>query len=69
MVHRQEDSLINPRVRVFAGRGTGLGMAVIDGFSTAEGDALACIDADLQHDPRFFPEMLKDYSVARMSCR
>jgi len=38
----------------------GLGSAVIDGFSAAEGEALACIDADLQHDPRILPKMLAE---------
>jgi len=57
----QKISLTNPRVRVLRRtRNRGLGMAVIDGFSTAEGDALACIDADLQHDPSILPRMLKE---------
>jgi len=57
----QKISLTNPRVRVLRRtRNRGLGMAVIDGFSTAEGDALACIDAYLQHDPSILPRMLKD---------
>src|SRR5260370_42073976 len=57
----QKSSLTNPRVRVLRRtRNRGLGMAVIDGFSTAEGDALACIDADLQHDPSILPRMLKE---------
>jgi dolichol-phosphate mannosyltransferase len=38
----------------------GLGMAVIDGFSAATGDMLACIDADLQHDPSILPRMLEE---------
>jgi dolichol-phosphate mannosyltransferase len=33
---------------------------VIDGFSAAQGEALACIDADLQHDPRILPKMLAE---------
>jgi dolichol-phosphate mannosyltransferase len=38
----------------------GLGMAVIDGFSAATGDILACIDADLQHDPSILPKMIEE---------
>jgi dolichol-phosphate mannosyltransferase len=33
---------------------------VVDGFSAATGDALACIDADLQHDPDVLPQMLSE---------
>jgi len=36
----------------------GLGNSVIDGFKNSQGDALACIDADLQHDPAIIPQML-----------
>ena len=54
-------SLTNPRVRVVRRMcNPGLGSAVIDGFSAAEGEALACIDADLQHDPRILPKMLAE---------
>jgi dolichol-phosphate mannosyltransferase len=56
-----EISLSNPRVRVLRRmQNRGLGMAVIDGFSHAAGDALACIDADLQHDPSILPRMLEE---------
>src|SRR5215469_362390 len=49
----------NPRVRVLRRMSDpGLGSAVIDGFSAAQGEAVACIDADLQHDPRILPKML-----------
>ncbi len=54
-------SLANPRVRVLRRMcNPGLGSAVIDGFSAAQGEALACIDADLQHDPRILPKMLEE---------
>ena len=54
-------SLTNPRVRVLRRtQNRGLGMAVIDGFSHAGGEALACIDADLQHDPSILPRMLEE---------
>jgi len=54
-------SLSNPRVRVLRRtQNRGLGMAVIDGFSHASGEALACIDADLQHDPSILPRMLEE---------
>src|SRR5207245_1192292 len=36
----------------------GLGNSVIDGFKYSVGDTLACIDADLQHDPAIIPHML-----------
>src|ERR1700730_1186800 len=57
----QKISATNPRVRVLRRmHNRGLGMAVIDGFSNASGDALACIDADLQHDPSILPRMLEE---------
>jgi dolichol-phosphate mannosyltransferase len=57
----QNISLTNPKVRVLRRmQNRGLGMAVIDGFSHAGGDALACIDADLQHDPSILPKMLEE---------
>lgn len=36
----------------------GLGPSVMDGFSIAAGEYVACIDADLQHDPAIFPRMI-----------
>jgi dolichol-phosphate mannosyltransferase len=33
---------------------------VVDGFTSATGEAVACIDADLQHDPALLPPMLKE---------
>jgi|ERR1700722_11014061 dolichol-phosphate mannosyltransferase len=57
----QNISLTNPRVRFLRRmQNPGLGAAVIDGFSAAEGDVLACIDADLQHDPRILARMLEE---------
>jgi dolichol-phosphate mannosyltransferase len=54
-------SLTNPRVRILRRLcNPGLGLAVIDGFSAAQGEAVACIDADLQHDPRILPKMLQE---------
>lgn len=51
----------NPRVRALRRTSNrGLGPSVVDGFSAATGDALACIDADLQHDPTILPQMLKE---------
>lgn len=50
----------NRRVRTLRRMGNrGLGPAVVDGFMCATGDAVACIDADLQHDPSILPEMLR----------
>src|SRR6266542_912125 len=51
------------RVRVLRRRSNpGLGFAVIDGFAAATGEAVACIDADLQHDPKILREMLQALS-------
>lgn len=51
----------NPRVRALRRtRNRGLGPSVADGFSSATGEAVACIDADLQHDPTILPQMLKE---------
>ena len=38
----------------------GLSASVIDGFTYATGEAIACIDADLQHDATLLPVMLKE---------
>ena len=49
------------RVRVLRRlQNPGLGVAVIDGFNAAQGDAVACIDAELQHDPSILPKMLEE---------
>ena len=57
----QNITLTNPRVRSLRRmQNPGLGAAVIDGFSAAKGDVLACIDADLQHDPSILPRMLEE---------
>lgn len=49
----------NPRVRVIRRRNNrGLSPAVIDGFLAATGDFVACIDADLQHDPKILRQMV-----------
>jgi dolichol-phosphate mannosyltransferase len=57
----QEISSTNPRVRTLRRmKDPGLSVAVIDGFSAAEGDVVACIDADLQHDAAILPQMLDE---------
>jgi len=57
----EQISLTNPRVKMLRRmKNPGLGMAVIDGFSAAEGDMLACIDADMQHDPSILPRMIEE---------
>lgn len=57
----QDISLENPRVRVLRRKqNPGLGPAVIDGFNAATGDVVACIDADLQHDPSILPRMVDE---------
>jgi len=49
------------RIRVLRRtRDHGLGSSVIDGFGCATGDAVACIDADMQHDPSILPAMLAE---------
>jgi dolichol-phosphate mannosyltransferase len=54
-------SLTNQRVRCLRRmHNPGLGAAVIEGFSAAEGEVLACIDADLQHDPKILSMMLEE---------
>jgi len=51
----------NPRVRVLRRTSNrGLGPSVVDGYMAATGEAIACIDADLQHDPAVLPLMLKE---------
>lgn len=51
----------NPRVRVLRRTSNrGLGPSVVDGFNAAAGEFVACIDADLQHDPHVLPQMLKE---------
>jgi dolichol-phosphate mannosyltransferase len=57
----EEIGLRNTRVRVLRRTSNrGLGPSVVDGFSAATGEAIACIDADLQHDPAVLPRMLKE---------
>ena len=57
----QKIAATNPRVRAIRRtQNPGLGSSVIDGFSDATGDVLACIDADLQHDPSILPNMLQE---------
>lgn len=51
----------DPRLRVLRRTGPrALSAAVIEGFYAARGDLLACIDADLQHDPAILPLMLRE---------
>lgn len=57
----QEIGKRNPRVRALRRTSNrGLGPSVVDAFNSATGDAVACIDADLQHDPALLPRMLKE---------
>lgn len=56
----QEIARQNSRVRVVLRKASrSLGWSVIEGFTAAQGDVLACIDADLQHDPAILPRMLE----------
>jgi dolichol-phosphate mannosyltransferase len=57
----QNISSKNPRVKSIRRMDNpGLGLAVINGFAEATGEVLACIDADLQHDPAILPRMLEE---------
>ena len=48
----------NPRVRVLRRmKNSGLSPSVIDGFLAGVGEYVACIDADLQHDPNILRQM------------
>lgn len=50
----------DPSVRVIRRIGKrGLASAVLDGMAAAEGDALAVIDGDLQHDESVLPQMVR----------
>jgi dolichol-phosphate mannosyltransferase len=54
-----EIAVSDARVRVIRRTSQrGLGASVIDGFTAARGELVACIDADLQHDPSALPQML-----------
>jgi dolichol-phosphate mannosyltransferase len=55
----EEIAQANPRVRVIRRlKNRGLSPAVVEGFLAASGDYVACIDADLQHDPKILPQMV-----------
>jgi dolichol-phosphate mannosyltransferase len=41
-------------------RNRGLSSAVIEGFNEARGEMVACMDADLQHDPSILPLMVQE---------
>jgi dolichol-phosphate mannosyltransferase len=57
----QEIARQDSRVEVIRRQGSrSLGWSVIDGFTAAQGDVLACMDADLQHDPAILPRMLEE---------
>jgi dolichol-phosphate mannosyltransferase len=59
----EEISRANSRVRVLRRTSNrALGWSVIDAFKIANGELLACIDADLQHDPAILPQMLDKLS-------
>ena len=57
----EELSKTYPALRVLRRQGRpSLAGSVIEGFAMAAGDAVACIDADLQHDPSILPKMLAE---------
>lgn len=43
----------------------GLGSAYIDGFKVSNGDFIVTMDADLSHDPKYIPELLKKANVSK----
>lgn len=60
---------LDKRVRLLVRKNEkGLSSAVIAGFLHAKGDILGVMDADLSHDPRVLPEMIRavmgDYDLA-----
>jgi dolichol-phosphate mannosyltransferase len=58
--HAEQLAKLTRRLRVLRRMSNrGLGPAVVEAFAIARGQAVACIDADLQHDPNILPEMLK----------
>ncbi len=59
----EQIAAVNSRVRVLRRRtDRGLTRSVIDGFAMASGEIVACMDADLQHDPVILPRMLQAIS-------
>ena len=57
----QELSRHIPQVRSLRRtRDRGLSPAVTEGFAAARGEVVACMDADLQHDPAILPRMLRE---------
>lgn len=57
----EELSAVKPRVRlVHRKQSPGLSPSAVEGFSQARGEVVACIDADLQHDPQILPRMLAE---------
>jgi dolichol-phosphate mannosyltransferase len=54
-------ALVDPRVRLIRRVGRrGLSTAVVEGMLASVAPVLAVIDADLQHDERLLPKLLKD---------
>ena len=45
--------------KVVKGKGQGLGQAIIDGIEASRGDIVVVMDADLSHDPRAVPSLIK----------
>lgn len=55
----------NPRIRlVHRAGGSGLASAAIAGWDVAEGDILAIMDGDGQHDPRLLPALVRQLDAA-----
>ncbi len=46
-------------------RKMGLGSAYIDGFKVSNGDFIITMDADLSHDPKYIPELLKKANISK----
>ena len=56
------ESLHNPNVRIITfSRNFGHEAAMIAGIDYAKGDAVLCMDGDLQHPPRLIPEIIERF--------
>jgi dolichol-phosphate mannosyltransferase len=47
------------KAKVIDGQCKGLGQAILDGISNSTGDVIVVLDADLSHDPKYIPDLLR----------
>lgn len=60
--HLREFAKLNPKVKVVDfSRNFGHEAAMIAGIDYAEGDAIVCMDADLQHPPESIPDIITKF--------